>query len=117
MVFGLSVGLGRVAVYNYVDLVHPAIDVPDPTERLVSKILEFVEANGSRLVVGLQTRDDKLIRHLQAERIPFVTFDGAEAYSGPSGAHWTPNGNKLVAERLFSLFSETNIVQADRASR
>jgi hypothetical protein len=42
---------------------------------------EFVEARGAKLIVGLQLSDDKLIQHLQAERIPFVIFDGAETYS------------------------------------
>src|ERR1700761_6844953 len=44
----------RVAVYNYIDLVHPAIDVPDPTEKLIGKIRDFVEAHGAKLVVGMQ---------------------------------------------------------------
>jgi lysophospholipase L1-like esterase len=107
--------LARVVAYNYVDLLHPAIDVPDPSERLVSKIRDFVEAHGAKLVVGLQLRDDRLIQHLQAERIPFVTFDGAAAYPGPSGAHWTPEGQKLVAERLFDLLASHDLVPAGKA--
>ena len=107
--------LARVVAYNYVDLRHPAIDVPDPSERLVGKIREFVEAHGAKLVVGLQLRDDKLIQHLQAERIPYVSFDGAEAYSGPSGAHWTPEGQKLVADRLFDLLTSNDLVPAGKA--
>jgi hypothetical protein len=107
--------LARVIAYNYVDLFHPAVDVPDPSERLVSKIRDFVEAHGAKLVVGLQLRDDKLIQHLQAERIPFVSFDGAAAYPGPSGAHWTPEGQKLVAERLFDLLNSNDPVPVDTA--
>jgi hypothetical protein len=109
--------LARVVVYNFVDLVHPAVDVPDPSERLVSKIRDFVEAHGAKLIVGVQTRDDKLVAHLQAERIPFVSFDGAEAYSGPSGAHWTPNGQRLVADRLFGLLTENGLAGESKASR
>jgi hypothetical protein len=107
--------LARVVAYNYVDLFHPAIDVPDPSERLFSKIRDFVEAHGARLVVGLQLRDDKLIQHLQTERIPFVSFDGGAAYPGPSGAHWTPEGQKLVAERLFDLLSSNGLVPPGKA--
>ena len=87
--------VARVAVYNYVDLVHPAIDVPDPTEKLVSKIRDFVEAHGAKLVVGMQASDDKLVAHLRPSNSA-LSFDGAEAYTGRSGAHWTPNGQKLV---------------------
>ena len=60
--------VARVIVYNYIDLVHPAVDVPDPTEKLVDQIRQFVEAHGAKLVVGLQVSDGKLMEHLQAER-------------------------------------------------
>jgi hypothetical protein len=87
--------------------------VPDPTERLVSRVRDFVQANGGKFLVGLQYRDQELMRHLQAERIPFVSFDGAEFYPGAAaGTHWTPDGHKLVAERVLGLLSENNIVQA-----
>jgi hypothetical protein len=109
--------LARVAVYNYIDLVHPAIDVPDPTEKLVDKIREFVEAHGARLVVGLQARDDKLSKQLEAEHVPFVVFDGADAYPDPSGAHWTPNGQKLVADRMYDLLAANGLVGAGKATR
>ena len=109
--------LARVVAFAYVEIRHPQVYVPDPTERIVSKIREFVEAHGARLIVGLQLSDDKLIQHLRAERIPFVAFNGAEAYSDLYGAHWTPAGHRLVAERLLELLSENNIVQLDNVSR
>jgi hypothetical protein len=109
--------LARVVAFAYVEIRHPQVYVPDPTERIVSKIREFVEAHGARLIVGLQFGDDKLIQHLRAERIPFVAFNGAEAYSDLYGAHWTPAGHRLVAERLLGLLSEKSIVQLDNVSR
>jgi hypothetical protein len=109
--------LARVVAFAYVEIRHPQVYVPDPTERIVSKIREFVEGHGARLIVGLQFGDDKLIQHLRAERIPFVAFNGAEAYSDLYGAHWTPAGHRLVAERLLGLLSENNIVQLDNVSR
>jgi GDSL-like Lipase/Acylhydrolase family len=109
--------LARVAAFAYVEIRHPQLYVPDPTERIVTKMREFVEAHGARLIVGLQLSDSKLIQHLQAERIPFVTFDGAEAYSNLHGAHWTPAGHRLVAERLLGLISENNIANIDNVSR
>jgi hypothetical protein len=109
--------LARVAASAYVEIRHSPLFVPDPTERLVSRMHDFVEARGAKLIVGLQLRDEKLILHLQAKRIPFVIFDGAEAYSDRYGAHWTPDGHKLVAERLLGLLSENNITQMDNLSR
>ena len=73
----------------------------------------FVEARGARLMVGLQSSDEKLVEHLQAERVPFVAFDGAESYSHLYGAHWTPDGHGLVAERLLRRLSENNITRID----
>jgi hypothetical protein len=110
------VWLARLFAFAYVEIRHPQLYVPDPTERLVSRIREFVEAHGARLLVGLQSSDDKLMKHLKAERIPFVSFDGAEAYSSLHGAHWTPEGHRLVAERLVGLLAENNMVEADHAA-
>jgi hypothetical protein len=111
------VWLARVAALATTEIRHPQVYVPDPTERLVSKIREFVETHGARLMVGLQRSDDKLVQHLQAERIPFVTFNDAEAYSDRFGAHWTPAGHKLVAERLLRLLSENNVIPTDELLR
>jgi len=109
--------LARVVTTSYVMLRYPPLSVPDPTERLVSKIRDFVEANGAKFLVGLQYRDPELIRHLQSNRIPFVGFDGADFYPGAaSGAHWTPDGHKVVAERVLGLLSENNVVQEGEIS-
>jgi hypothetical protein len=98
--------LVRLANAVYLKSTHPAIRVPDPSEMLIDKIRAFVEANDARFLVGLQSTDTALVRHLEAARIPFVTFDGAAAYPGAaSGAHWTPEGHKFVADRLFGLLS------------
>ena len=106
--------LARLVAVSYVKIRHPLLYVPDPTERLVSKIRDFVEAHGAKFLVGLQYRDPELILHLQASRIPFVTFDGAAFYPGASfGSHWTPDGHKLVAERVLGLLSENGIAQGE----
>ncbi len=109
--------LVRAAVYAYLEIKYPPLFVPDPTERLVSKIHEFVEARGARLLVGLQSRDDKLVQHLQSEKIPFVVVDGAEAYSAQYGSHWTPRGHQRVADQLLGLLADNNIVRRDELQR
>lgn len=106
--------LARLAAFAYVEIRHPQVYVPDPTEKIVSRMHEFVEAHGAKLIVGLQSRDDKLMGQLQAERIPFVTFDGAESYPSRFGSHWTPAGHKLVAERLFGLLSDIKLDNVTR---
>lgn len=104
--------LARLVSAVYLKVRHPLLYVPDPTERLVSKIRDFVEANGAKFLVGLQYKDPELIRHLQASRIPVVSFDGAAFYPAAGlGNHWTPDGHRLVAERILGLLSENGIIQ------
>jgi hypothetical protein len=109
--------LARVVAFAYVELRHPPLSLPDPTETLVSEIHKFLAAQGTRLLIGLQSSDGKLIDHLNRERIPFVAFDGAEAYPHLHGSHWTPNGHKLVADRMLSLLSDSGIKAANDVSR
>lgn len=110
--------LVRLVTTIYVKLKHPLLFVPDPTERLVGKLREFVEANGAKFLVGIQFRDEDLIRYLQSSHIPFVSLDGAAFYPGTAvGSHWTPEGQKFVAERILGLLSENNIVQPGEAAR
>jgi hypothetical protein len=104
--------LARLATATYAGLRTPLRFVPDPTERLIGRIREFVEGNGARFMVGVQLSDAQLIRHLTASGVPFVTFDGAAAYPAVSGAHWTPQGHALVAERIMGLLSENAIIPA-----
>jgi hypothetical protein len=104
--------LARLVTTAYVKIRHPLLFVPDPTERLVGKIRDYVEANGAKFLVGLQYTDPDLVRYLQASGIPFVAFDGAAFYPGAAaGTHWTPEGHKLVADRVLGLLTENKIVQ------
>jgi lysophospholipase L1-like esterase len=106
--------LARLAIAVYIKIRYPKITVPDPTERLVDRIAQFVTANGAKFFVGLQAEDKELIRHLQDRRIPFVSLDGAPFYPGASvGGHWTPEGQKVVADRFFDLLSASKAIPAN----
>ena len=109
--------LARLATNVYVRLRHPPLFVPDPTEKLVGKIREFVEGNGAKFLVGIQYRDEALVRYLEGNQIPFARLDGAAFYTGGFGPHWTPEGQKFVAERVLGLLSANNIVHDDAAAQ
>jgi hypothetical protein len=98
----------RVAVSAYVLVANPQVTVPDPTERLIGMMRDFVESKGAKFLVGLQYREPKLEASLDAQKIPYASFDGAEHYPG-DGDHWTPKGHELVADRLMMLFSDNGI--------
>jgi lysophospholipase L1-like esterase len=101
--------LARAAVTGLVQLRHPEIDVPDPTERLVGMMRELVEARGAKFLVGLQYHEAQLEAYLRARGIPFTAFDEARVYPA-DGNHWTPEGHALVAHRLMPLLAAAGIV-------
>jgi hypothetical protein len=104
--------LARLASTVYLKVRHPVLFVPDSTERLVRNMRDFVQAHEGKFLVGLQYRDPDLVQYLLANQIPFVTFDGAAFYpDAAAGSHWTPDGHKLVAERIFGLLSENHILE------
>jgi lysophospholipase L1-like esterase len=98
----------RVAVSAYVLIANPVVTVPDPTERLIGMMREFVESQGAQFLVGLQYREPQLEAALAAQKVPYASFDGAEHYFG-DGDHWTPKGHETVADRLMTLFSDNGI--------
>jgi GDSL-like Lipase/Acylhydrolase family len=101
------VWLARVAALAYTEISAPGFSLPDPTERLISKIHDFVSAHDAKLLVAMQSTDQRLISHLQAEQIPFVTLDGAAAYGSQYGSHFTPEGHKFAARRVLELLDAT----------
>ena len=111
--------LARLATNIYVRLAHPKVDVPDPTEKLIAKMRELVERNGAKFMVGLQTmlHDQTLIPYLEVNWIPFVKLEGADNIKEEKswGPHWTPAGQKDIAERIFGMLSANGIVQAKPA--
>lgn len=102
--------LARLATDAYVRLRYPQLSVTDPTEKLVGKIRDFVESNGSKLMVGIQNRDDPLASYLEARKIPFAKLGGAPFYTeGGWGPHWRPEGHQFVAERIERLLSQNGL--------
>ena len=104
--------LARLATNVYVRLRYPPVVVPDPSEKLVGRIREFVEAQGAKFMVGIQGHDDALAAYLQASRIPFAKLEGAPFYTqGGLGPHWTPEGQQVVADRLLAMLAANGVVQ------
>src|SRR5262249_44643494 len=99
--------LARAAALAGVEISAPPVEVPDPTEHLVGRIYDFVGAPGAKLLVALQSTDDRLIPRLKAEQIPYVTFDGAPAYGIQYGSHFTPEGHQFASRRLLDLINAT----------
>lgn len=108
--------LARLATNVYMRLKYPKVTVPDPSEKLIAKIREFVEGNGGKFMVGIQWHDEALVRYLEANKIPFVGLDGADYLKAFKenvwGPHWTPEGQKDVAERIYEMLSANKVIPA-----
>lgn len=98
--------LVRYAIVGYMYARHRAVTVPDPTNRLVGMMRDFVEARGAKFLVGLQRQDPALEPFLISQKIPYARFDGAEVIPGDD--HWSPRGHATVAQRLMTLLAAEN---------
>ena len=105
--------LARAGVTGYVQLAHPEIEVPDPTERLVDMMREMVESRRAKLLVGLQYHEARLEEFLRARGISSTAFDGAPTYSS-DGFHWTPEGHAVVAQRLKRLLAAAGVADPNQ---
>ena len=105
--------LARVAALATVEISSPPVEVPDPTERLISKIHEFVGSHDAKLLVALQSTDDRLVAQLRAEHVPYVALDGAPAYGMQYGSHFTPEGHQFASLRLLGLINTTVAAPSD----
>jgi hypothetical protein len=105
--------LARLAADAYVRIRYQQVSVPDPSEKVVGKIREFVEGNGGKFLVGIQNRDERMAQYLKANGIAFVGLEGAAFYTGGYGPHWTPEGQQDVANRIERLLRESNVVQTN----
>lgn len=111
------VWLARVAALAYAEISSPGFSLPDPTERLISKIHDFVSAHDAKLLVTLQSTDERMVSHLKSERIPFVTLDGAAAFGSQYGSHFTPEGHEFAARRMLDLLDVTVRVAQTKTTR
>jgi hypothetical protein len=110
--------LARLVTDAYVRLRYPQVFVPDPTEKLVGKIREFVEGNGSKFLVGIQNRDDAMANYLEANRIPFAKLEGAPFYTdGGWGPHWRPEGQQFVADRIARMLIANHVTDGTADSK
>ncbi len=97
--------LARFATLASIDILNPEVFVPDPTERLISEIKLYVESHDARLLLVLQRTDERLIAHLRSQNIPFVSLDGTPSFGSQYGAHFTPEGNQMAAQRLLDFLN------------
>ena len=82
--------LARLATNAYLRLRYPNVTVPDPTEKLMAKIRDFVEGNGGKFMVGIQHRDEALVRYLEAKPDSVREAGGRRLHQGIQGKRLGP---------------------------
>ena len=98
--------LARAAGLAYVELSSPQIFVPDPTEKLIGEIRDYVADHNAKLLVALQHPDIQLASYLGSRQIPFIALDGIPAFEAKYGAHFTPEGNRMASRLLLPFLTE-----------
>ena len=79
--------------------------VPDPTHLIIREMFQLASKNDSKLLIGLQKKDDPLIAFMDTTGIEYT--DLSNDYVFPfSGNHWTPRGHRHVAEKLRPYLRE-----------
>ena len=100
--------VARAAISGYVLLRHPVLTVEDPTEGLVDLMRQDVESRGATFLVAIQGSDAKLEAHLKSAGVRFVSLAGIDHYPR-DGDHWTPEGHRIVADRIVQLLGEAGV--------
>jgi hypothetical protein len=98
--------LARVAGLAYVEISSPQVVVPDPTEKLIGEIHDYVADHNARLLVALQRPDTQLASYLGSRQIPFIVLEGIPAFAAKYGAHFTPEGNRMASRLLLQFLTE-----------
>jgi lysophospholipase L1-like esterase len=89
-----------------------------PTRELIAAVRECAEQQGARFAVGLTQRSGpslELMKHLDRQRIPYVEVATDLCYRR-LGWHWTPAGNRIVADKVLQFLREQNLIDSARDS-
>lgn len=84
---------------------YPEFSVPYPTFDIFLALRDFVKRNGATLLVGVEGRSDGLVDFLGRAQIATVLLDNPYRYP-TMGLHWTPQGHRVVAERLYRSLTD-----------
>jgi hypothetical protein len=112
----------RLAISVYVEFSHRKVNIPDPTEHLIRMMRDFVEARGAKFVIG-ELDGKTMVNFFSAERIPYVSLEGAPDrpdlhYHAADGlGHWNPAGQAEAGAKILGLLVENGIVRSGANDR
>jgi lysophospholipase L1-like esterase len=86
------------------------IRVADPTEWLILAVRDLARARGARFALGFTRRDLDLERLGREEGFATVDLSTDERFA-VNGAHWSPRGHAIVAERIERLLEAERLLE------
>ncbi len=95
--------LMRLMIRSYFKLTGPAaVENPNPTGPIVRDMQKYVMSKHAIFLMGLTHSHPNLEEFLRHFEIPYVDLSQATRYA-TAGAHWTPEGNDFVCEKVDEL--------------
>ena len=80
----------------------PMVEVLDPTHALLKDLRDFTSANGSQLLLGLESNDSGVRAFCSEYAIPCLDLGNPLRFEG-HGRHWTKEGHGWVAARVHEF--------------
>lgn len=73
---------------------------PDPTYQIFEEMNNYLNAKGSKLVVGTIENDIKTMEFFASKNISYINLYNTHRY-GEHGKHWTPEGHDFAAQKIY----------------
>lgn len=107
--------LVRGIVHGTLTLLHPPREGPDPSEALVLAIRDRAHEHGAGFAFGVEGQNPEWpwADFVRKNRIHAVHLNTKHRYPG-FGGHWTPEGHRVVSDRIASLLRRAGWLPADR---
>jgi len=92
----------------------PALHNPNPTGPILRDLQKYVQSRRAVFLIGLTRSHPHLEEFLRHFEIPYADLSTTQRYA-TFGQHWTPEGNRFVADRIEQFLTEGNYLA--RSSR
>lgn len=95
----------RAILHAYHSSQYPAIDASgyERSFAIFRALQSFLKEKKVPLLIALQSKDKALKSFFESQKIPMIDVSTAEQFPF-FGKHWTPKGNKTVAQKLEARF-------------
>jgi hypothetical protein len=80
-------------------------NLPDPTYYIFEEMNNYLSERGSKLVVGIITKDPKTEEIFASKKISYIDLNNKYRYS-EHGKHWTPEGHQFAADRIYEFLNK-----------